>query len=150
MADLSVRLARPDERATLEDLQRRASLALGDYREALLAHPDAIDLPAGQIAEGRVLVAEAEGRPLAFAVVLPAPGGEAELDGLFVEPQAWRGGIGRRLVAEAADRARTLGARSLEVVANPGAERFYLKCGFVLEATAETRFGPALKMRLSL
>ena len=38
---LTIRLARPDERDALEELQRRASLALPNYREQLEAHPDA-------------------------------------------------------------------------------------------------------------
>ena len=49
---LAIRLARPDEREALEDLQRRASLALPQYREQLLSNPDAIHLPAAQIANG--------------------------------------------------------------------------------------------------
>jgi hypothetical protein len=42
---LTIRLANPDEREALEELQRRASLALPDYREQLQANPDAIHLP---------------------------------------------------------------------------------------------------------
>ena len=42
---LTIRLARPEEHEELEAVQRRASLALPDYREQLEAHPDAIHLP---------------------------------------------------------------------------------------------------------
>ena len=42
---LSLRLARPQELEALEELQRRASLELSEYREQLLANPDAIHLP---------------------------------------------------------------------------------------------------------
>jgi ribosomal protein S18 acetylase RimI-like enzyme len=142
---LHLRLARIEELAELEDLQRRASLALDEYREALLAHPDAIALPAEQVVRGEVLVAEIDGRIAGFAVVLDQDG-RAELDGLFVEPQLWRQGIGSALVAEAVHDARSRGLSLMTVVANPGAKEFYERSGFTVEGSAETRFGPALRM----
>ena len=142
---MRLRRARIEELGELEDLQRRASLALDEYREALLAHPDAIALPAEQIERGEVLVAEIDGRIAGFAVVLDQDG-TAELDGLFVEPQLWRQGIGSALVEEAVHDARSRGLSLMTVVANPGAKEFYEGCGFTVEGSAETRFGPALRM----
>jgi GNAT superfamily N-acetyltransferase len=52
-------------------------------------------------------------------VVLPRPDGDAELDGLFVEPGLWKRGIGRLLVRHAERQAMGEGATSLCVVANP-------------------------------
>ena len=139
------RLARIEELGELEDLQRRASLALDEYREALLAHPDAIALPAEQIERGEVLVAELDGRIAGFGVVLDQDG-TAELDGLFVEPELWRRGIGSALVKEAVHDARCRGLSLMTVVASPGAREFYQRCGFTVEGAAQTRFGPALRM----
>ena len=62
LVDLQIRLARPEERDELEALQRRASLALGDYREQLEANPDAIELPLEQIERGEVTVARSTAR----------------------------------------------------------------------------------------
>jgi GNAT superfamily N-acetyltransferase len=137
---LTIRLASPEERLDLEALMRRASLALPDYRAQLEAHPDAIDLPAEQIEKGQVIVAELKGRVVGFASVV---GGE--LDGLFVEPDLWRQGIGSALVEEATHEARRRGF-TLSVTASSGARGFYERCGFALEGKAETRFGPALRM----
>ena len=137
---LSFRLAEPDERDELEELKRRASLALPDYREQLLSHPDAIHLPPAQVANGQVLVAELDGRVAGFAAVV---GGE--LDGLFVEPDLWRRGIGAALVDAATHQARRKGL-ALTVIANPTARDFYESCGFSLEGETQTRFGPALRM----
>jgi GNAT superfamily N-acetyltransferase len=142
---LLLRLARIEERDQLEDLQRRASLALDEYREALLAHPDAISLAAEQIERGEVVVAEIDGRIAGFAVVLDQDG-TAELDGLFVEPESWRQGVGSALVEDAVHDARRRGLTLMTVVANPGAREFYERCGFTVEGSAETRFGPALRM----
>ena len=135
-----IRLARPEEREGLENLMRRASLALDEYRKALEANPDAIDLPARQIADGDVIVAEADGTVLGFAAVV---GGE--LDGLFVDPPHWRRGVGAALVAEAVLMARRRGL-SLTVVGGPAARGFYERCGFMVEGDEPTRFGPAFRM----
>jgi GNAT superfamily N-acetyltransferase len=109
-------------------------------RPHLEAHPDAIDLPASQIANGQVWVAEIDGRIAGFAAVV-----DGELDGLFVEPDLWRRGIGSALVETATHEARRKGL-SLSVVANHAARGFYERCGFSHEGEAETRFGPALRM----
>lgn len=143
-AELTIRLARPDEQEELEDLQRRASLALGEYNRQLEANPDAIQLPVEQIEGGSVLVAEQQGRIAGFAVVL-IDEDFAELDGLFVEPQHWRKGIGAALVDVAVHQARREGL-AMMVIANPSAREFYEKCGFTVEGEAKTQFGPALRM----
>ena len=145
-----IRCARPDERVALEELQRRASLAWEEYREALLAHPGAIDLPLEQIEAGRTYVAERFGEKLGFSVVFKRSDGNAELDGLFVEPAHWRQGVGALLVREAARFATAEGAQSLCVIANPMALRFYEACGFQMEGELQTQFGKGVLMRKPL
>jgi len=136
----TIRLARAEERPDLEALQRRASLALPEYRVQIEAHPEVIEVPAEQIAEGQVLVAELGGRIAGFAAVIAG-----ELDGLFVEPDLWGRGIGTALIEAAAHEARIQGL-SLTVTANSTARLFYEKCGFTLEGERETMFGPGLRM----
>jgi GNAT superfamily N-acetyltransferase len=138
------RLARPNERLDLEELQRRASRALPEYREQLDAHPEAIELPLEQIDRGQVVVAEGVEGTAGFAVIV-IDQGSAELDGVFVKPDLWLRGVGSMLVEYAAHEARRAGL-SLTVIAAPGAREFYERCGFSVEGDAETRFGPALRM----
>jgi N-acetylglutamate synthase-like GNAT family acetyltransferase len=147
---VAFRAARTEERLALEELQRRASLEWDEYREALLAHPEVIELPPAQIEAGQVTVAEADGQVLGFSVVLPREDGDAELDGLFVEPKGWGKGVGRGLVEHAAARARSAGVRALHVIANPRAEGFYARCGFERIGETPTRFGSAILMRMTL
>jgi len=142
-----IRVAVAAEQKELEDLQRRASLTNAGDREALLAHPDAIELPLAQIAAGGVFVAEWDGATVGFAAVEPRADGDSELDALFVDPETRHRGIGRRLVEHCALVARQRGSGALCVVGNPHAEGFYLACGFKLTGTTETRFGPGLLMR---
>ena len=134
-----------EEREALEDLQRRASTHDPLYREQLAANADAIELPAAQIAAGQVRVAERDGGVVGFAVLIGT-----ELDGLFVEPSAMRSGIGRALVEDAKARARGRGSSRIQVTANPQAIDFYEAVGFITTGQAQTRFGPAPVMSLSL
>jgi GNAT superfamily N-acetyltransferase len=147
---ISIRPARPDEQAMLESLQRRASLANAGDRDAILANPDAITVPAEQLADGCVFLAEDDAGVAGFAAVIPRPDGEAELDALFVEPHRWKSGIGRLLVDHAAEMARRNGARFLHVTGNPHAEGFYVSCGFRVTGTIDTRFGAGLAMQRPL
>jgi GNAT superfamily N-acetyltransferase len=141
-----IRPARLDERKGLIEMQRRASLIWEEDRIALLAHPDAVDLPADQIAGGHVFLWVENGEALGFGVVLPREDGDAELDGLFVEPDSWGRGIGRRLTDHALEMARSRGCRALNVVANKRALGFYLRCGFVALGEVATRFSTGVAM----
>lgn len=148
--DLIIRSARPAERRPLEELQRRASVHEPMYRKQLEAHPDAIELHAEQIRAGAVRVAEHGGAVVGFAVLLGPIAGRCELDGLFVEPERMRGGIGRALVEDAKRLARVRGASGIDVTANPQALAFYRRLGFRASGWAATRFGMALRMSLRL
>jgi len=144
---LTIRVAETSEQKALEALQWRASLNNPGDRDALLAHPDAIELPLDQISAGRVFVAEADGVIAGFAAVLPRPDGQSELDGLFVEPTIWRSGVGRSLVEHCCRFALANGASSLHVVGNPHAKDFYAACGFEILGEYQTRFGVGISMR---
>jgi GNAT superfamily N-acetyltransferase len=148
--ELALRPAVAAEQMELEALQWRASLALPEYRDVLMARTDAIELPLEQIEAGWVRVADYRGAAVGFSVVLPREDGAMELDGLFVEPGCWRMGIGRALVTQAARSARGLGQPALHVVANPLALGFYKACGFALVGRCDTQFGIGLVMHLAL
>ena len=145
-----IRPAIPADRTELEALQLRASLVNEGDREALLLHPDAIDLPIELIKAGGVFVLEQHGAVVGFSAILAREDGDTELDALFVEPSIQRQGVGKRLVEHCAKMARSKGSTSLHVVGNPHAEQFYLACGFSIIGRFETRFGPGLLMRLPL
>ncbi len=145
---LNIRAAQVTERAALEALQWRASLANPGDREVLSLHPDAIELPEQQIADGLVFVAERAGQVLGFAAVLPRDDGDLELDGLFVEPTLQRGGVGRALIAHVVGVAIRKQSPGIHVIGNPHAQAFYEAMGFVRVGEARTRFGPAPTFRL--
>ena len=147
---IMIRAAVAAERGELEALQRRSSVHQPMYRAQLEAHPDAIELPDEHIAAGHVRVAEQDGVIIGFAVLLERSGDGCELDGLFVEPDRMGAGVGRGLVEETARMADARGATQIDVVANPQAVAFYEAVGFVRTGEAQTRFGPAPRMSLSI
>jgi GNAT superfamily N-acetyltransferase len=131
-------------------LQRRSSDVWEEYRAQLAANPDAIELPQSFIDNGWVRVAvHDDGALLGFSVVTPGHGCTRELDGVFVEPAHMLCGVGRALVEDAVARASGQGAECLEVTAGP-AQGFYERVGFEPINTAQTRFGPAVRMRREL
>lgn len=119
-------------------------------RDQLLARPDLVQVPIEQITAETCVVAEMDGSPVGFAVVLPRPDDDAELDGLFVLPARQRLGLGRALIAEAAKLAQAMGASVLHVIANEDASAFYRSVGFIQTGMAETDLRPAPKMELRL
>ena len=150
MQNFLIRHAAISEQKELEDLQLRASLTNAGDRDALLANPDAIELPLAQIAAGRVFVAECNGTIVGFAAVEPRTDGNSEPDALFVDPNMRRRGIARALLERCAELARTRESAALYVIGNPHARDFYRACGFDEIGTSETRFGTGLLMRLKL
>jgi GNAT superfamily N-acetyltransferase len=147
MRQIDVRTAIASERTALEALQWRASLNNPGDCDALLAHPEAVELPLHQIEAGGVFVAEVDRSVRGFAAILPREDGDSELDALFVEPEAWRQGVGRALVEHCCAAARSAGAASLHVVGNPHAEGFYKLCGFKVLGTRQMQFGLGLLMK---
>jgi GNAT superfamily N-acetyltransferase len=150
LAQLTIRHAVVSERRLLEALQWRASLNNPGDRASLIANPDAVELPRGQIEGGGVFVAEVTSALKGWAAILPRDDGDMELDALFVEPEVWGRGIGAALVERCGMEARAKGALSLHVVGNPHAEGFYRKCGFQFLSERQMRFGNGLVMKKAI
>lgn len=90
-----------------------------------------LTLHEADLASHRVAVIDArDGVPVAMAEI--APGRPvAGLHKMFVDPLWQARGLGRRLMAWATETARTMGAETLEIEANPGAAPFYERMGAV-------------------
>lgn len=149
MTTITIRDAEPADMAVLSAVFRRSSLSVDADRAHLLAHPETLDLAGTAVSEGRTRAAVASGRIIGFATWL-RDGDALELDDLFVDPD-WMGQeVGLALVEDVAARARSLGLRRVQVLANPSALDFYARAGFVAGDEIRTRFGPAIRMHLEL
>jgi GNAT superfamily N-acetyltransferase len=135
--------------ARLRAVYRRSSLSNPAYREALLAHPEVLELTDQAVREGRTRTARAGGRIIGFASWLDA-GDTAEIEDMFVDPE-WMGlGVGLALVRDLITLARGRQVRLVRVTANPDAVGFYEKAGFAPGGEVATTFGPAPRLCLDL
>ncbi len=143
-AAFDIRLAQPDDRQKLIELQWRASLVWDDVRDQLLERPELIDegLPSEMIADNQVFVAHRGEHIVGFATIITNEGNDAELEGLFVEPSEWRKGIGLALVEAIEREAKAWGANRLHVVANRKVRGFYEAAGFGSVGEMQTLLGP--------
>ncbi len=76
-----------------------------------------------------VWVLDGETGPAGFYQLIPVGEGDQELDLFFTDNAAQGQGVGRRLFAHMADRARALGASRVVISSNPGAADFYRRMG---------------------
>ncbi len=101
-------------------------IAAADFLAALVAEPGTV-----------VLAAEDAGEVIGVAVTRTVGEAVAELAGIILLESRTGEGVGRRLLAEAVERARADGASAIVVrteAANERALRFYARAGFVPEA----------------
>ena len=144
MSRPSIRLAHPDDRPNLIELQRRASLVgeTGDVLQQLLDDPSLIDIDEELLANNEVICAEIGSTIVGFASFIAQDGNDAELDGMFVEPSHWRQGIGRMLIEAVERELVAWHATRLRVLANPNALAFYRAVGFEIIGEEKTPLGP--------
>lgn len=140
----TLRQATKADHDRLEEVQRLASLATGDHHKELLDNPDVFGVADEHLPNS--LVAEANGEVIGFCTVLPISSESAELDAIFVDPSAWRRGIGTLLLAEAEQRASSAGALKMWVTSGGYAISFYRSLGFQSAGMEITDFGPAERL----
>jgi GNAT superfamily N-acetyltransferase len=153
---LSIRLARPGEEPALSALCLRSKAHWGYDAAFLAASRAALTVDPGQVAAGRVDVAEADGRVL--GVVAMDEGSDAQTEEvalMFVDPAAIGLGVGHALLSHALTRAAARGARRALVLSDPQARGFYERMGarFVGMAPSDAipgRWLPRLEFALQL
>jgi GNAT superfamily N-acetyltransferase len=153
VALIGIRSAVPGDLPALRGIFRRSSLSNEGDREALLANPEALELPDDGVTDARTRVAvAADGTVLGFVTGLAVDldGSVLELEDLFVDPDWMRKGVARRLMADLTATARLDGIACIQVTANPHADAFYRSVGFVHLHDTETQFGPGARMQLAV
>jgi len=146
---LLIRSAVATDLPGLRDVFRRASLSNEGDRAFLHSRPELLDLSDEHVLAGRTHLAELGGSVVGFATIVLGDSA-AELEDLFVDPDQWRQGIGRALVAGVVAAARQAGCSRVEVDANRHALAFYLEVGFVGAEPVVLEHGTAIRMGLDL
>lgn len=151
MPPVNIRAATASDLPVLGEIFRRASLSNHRDREALLAHPEALELSGAAIAEGRTRVAVGPNdEVVGFITTLAISDTALEIEDLFTEPDWMRRGVARRLVMELVSAVEGSGVRRIEVTGNPHASEFYSHMGFIHDHDTQTEFGPAARLCLTL
>lgn len=109
-----------------------------------------IGVPLEQIESGTVFVSCNGSTIDGFCALIFADGGKCEIDGIFVKPELWGGGIGRALIAYSKNIAKNNAVGSIFAIVNSHAIEFYKKCGFTPAGIADVEFGNALYMSINI
>ena len=129
MGGRRIRRARSDEAESLSALALRSKAHWGYSQDFLEACREELSVSAAALEKHPAYLLEEDGVTLGFYLLVPLAEEEAELDSLFVEPEAIGTGAGAELIAHAIREARGGGCRRLVIHADPNATRFYEAAG---------------------
>src|SRR5580704_813786 len=131
MTRIEVKPARAEDAERLTAICLRAKAHWGYDADFMALSREALTITQAMIAEGRVLRAENEtGEIVGVAAAVPlAAKGAFDLGQLFVDPDAMRAGVGRKLFEAITALIAAEGARKLVILADPHAEEFYRRVG---------------------
>ncbi len=141
-----IRPAHSDEGERLREITAAAKGFWGYDPELVSAWAAALDLSPDRLAAAHAFVAEAGGRAIGWAEILPPDAGVCVLEHLWVDPARMRRGVGSQLFRHAAGRAGALGATAMEWEAEPNALAFYTRMGGRPVRTTTSEWGRALSV----
>jgi GNAT superfamily N-acetyltransferase len=149
---MTLRPARIDELEILSALCLRSKAVWGYDRAFIDACRTELTLAPADLLMSEIQVVERDGSVVGVAQI-SLRDGLAQLEKLFVEPEAMRTGAGRALLNWARDTARKAGASALIIEADPGAAAFYRRMGAHDDGLAPSgsiagRYLPRLKLCL--
>jgi ribosomal protein S18 acetylase RimI-like enzyme len=152
---MRIRRARESEAAALSALAVTSKQYWGYSPQDIEQWRPLLTVSAMEIASKPTFVAEVENEAVGFYLLVPGPQAW-ELDHLWVSPKFARRGIGRALLAHAANSARLAGGTTLVIDADPNAEPFYVACGASRQgvvaapiAANPARFRPQLSLQVT-
>ena len=152
--ELMLRLRAPlaNEMTALTELCLRSKAVWGYDQAFMEACRAELTLTPRDLETSRLQIAERDGTIVGVAQVSAADD-TAHLEKLFIEPDVLRAGAGRLLFDWALATARSLGARTMIIEADPGAAAFYRRMGATDDGVAPSasipgRFLPRLRLNL--
>ena len=116
------------ELPALSELCMRSKAVWGYDADFMAACLKELTFVPGDLVSSRIAVA-ARGDSVLGVAQVRMMGRDADLQKLFVEPTALRGGIGKALFGWATDAAREMGASRMIIEADPDAAPFYRSLG---------------------
>jgi GNAT superfamily N-acetyltransferase len=125
---MTIRSASPDEAATLTTIALDAKRYWG-YPEHWIKHWESdLTITPEFIRDNHVYVDEADGEIRGF-YALCVVGNKADLEHMWVRPEAIGTGVGKELFLDAMERAAKLNVEAVEIASDPNAAGFYKRMG---------------------
>jgi GNAT superfamily N-acetyltransferase len=125
---LVIRAPVAEELPDLSELCMRSKAVWGYDADFMAACRKELTFDPRDLSSSRIAVAE-QGNNIVGVAQVKMAGRDADLQKLFVEPAALRGGVGRVLFDWAIDAAREMGASRMTIEADPDAAPFYRHLG---------------------
>jgi GNAT superfamily N-acetyltransferase len=125
---LVIRAPNVEELPALSELCMRSKAVWGYDADFMAACLKELTFVPGDLVSSRIAVA-ARGDSVLGVAQVRMVGRDADLQKLFVEPLALRGGVGKALFDWAIDAAREMGASRMIIEADPDAVPFYRRLG---------------------
>jgi GNAT superfamily N-acetyltransferase len=123
-----IRAPNVEELPALSELCMRSKAVWGYDADFMAACLKELTFVPGDLVSSRIAVA-ARGESVLGVAQVRMVGRDADLQKLFVEPSALRGGVGKALFDWAIDAAREMGASRMIIEADPDAAPFYRSLG---------------------
>ena len=124
---LVLRAAKADECEALGALALRSKAVWGYSAAFMEACRDELQVEPDAVSD--TTVCTRDGRVVGFYTLVNLSETRAELEALFIEPDALRQGVGSALLDHARDEARSRGVTEVEIQGDPNADAFYRKHG---------------------
>lgn len=125
-----IRRARPDEAGTLTEISHAAKRHWGYPETWIVGWKNDLTITADFVAGHEMFVAVRSDQVLGCCALVMTDS-FAEIEHMWIRPEHMGSGIGRGLFEHAKRRAEELGAKALELSADPHAEGFYKHMGAV-------------------
>lgn len=142
----------PEDHAALSILTKKSKAYWG-YNAAQMAEWDAqLTITPDYISENIVYKLVLEEKLTGYYSFLSSDNETITLDNLFIAPEFMGKGYGKILLDDAIEKARNVGFKTITLEADPNAEVFYSRFGFVTTGQAETsipgRFLPIMELAI--
>ena len=142
----------PEDHLVLTSITKRSKGYWGYSTEQLIAWTEDLTITEEHVRENTVMNFVEADEIVAYYSLSPLMETKVRLNNLFILPKVIGKGLGSLLLQHAFQTAESLGAKSMELDADPHAEAFYAKFSFVVigqkESSIPGRYLPIMQLQL--
>ncbi|RZJ42048.1 MAG: GNAT family N-acetyltransferase [Chryseobacterium sp.] len=152
MESIETMRAKPDDHQVLTDITKKSKAYWGYSAEQMEEWSDLLTITEEYIKTNEVYHLSINDVTIAFYSYLILNEDSAKLDNLFVLPSEIRKGYGKLLMNDFLNKIRETTIKNITLDADPNAQKFYERFGFVkigeIETSVKDRFLPIMEKKL--